>query len=310
MDLRNLTISGNEAADAGGGVWASDTQANLELRNVILAGNYALTGGGAYANDAGNSVFANISAAYNLANEGGAIWVSGASPRFDDNVVIDNRGISSADNIGGTAGALFNLNANNNVVDSAWAGFFGTNNITADPLLTLGFYLSHEAGNVSPAVDHSQTYQSDDVGVALSARFTDADGAAPDVGALDAGFHYAAPSSAIADDIALSSFELDPAGLRHILRFEPLVGGVAVGPGRRVFGSAEAGIAQVRTHRYTDEVTDPLGTGGSTFARDLGNGTYEMYLTGPVDTEFFLDLWIDTVVGPRLVRYLLRLEST
>ncbi|MFK8015340.1 MAG: Ig-like domain-containing protein [Gammaproteobacteria bacterium] len=310
MDLRNLTISGNEAAVAGGGIWASDTRANLEVRNVILSGNYAQTGGGAYTDDAQGSVFSNISAAYNLANEGGAIWVAAGSARFDDNIVIDNRAITSADSIGGTAGTLINLDANNNVVDTAWAGFFGTNNITADPLLTRGFYLSHTPGSVSPAIDHSQTFQSDDAAVALSTRFTDADGSGPDTGALDAGFHYATDSAVVVDEIEITSFEIDPAGLRHILRFQPRSGGVAVGPGRRLFGSAELGVAQVRLHRYTDEVVDPLGSGASTAARDLGNGTYEMYLTAPIDTEFFLDLWIDTLVGPRLVRYLLQIEST
>jgi hypothetical protein len=263
--MRHSNISGNEAQELGGGVYLEGTRSNVVLSNSLITANYADIGGGLYTQDALDTAITNFSAGYNYAGDGGAVWVSNGSPRFDDNVLAGNTAQNSADTIGGTVATMFNLNANNNVTDAAWAGFFGTNNLTADPDFTQGYYLNHTPGSLSPAIDHSQTFQSDDASIMLQNRFTDAAATEPDTGALDAGYHYEAGS---------------------------------------------AGVADRAPYRYTTAFSDPLGTGRSTPALDKGDGTYEIYVQAPFDTDFFLELWIDTLVGAPLVRYSVRIDST
>ncbi len=310
VSMRHSNISGNEAQELGGGVYLEGTRSNVVLSNSLITANYADIGGGLYTQDALDTAITNFSAGYNYAGDGGAVWVSNGSPRFDDNVLAGNTAQNSADTIGGTVATMFNLNANNNVTDAAWAGFFGTNNLTADPDFTQGYYLNHTPGSLSPAIDHSQTFQSDDASIMLQNRFTDAAATEPDTGALDAGYHYEAGSAGVADRAPAVGSVVDPGGQYHVITIRPEIGGVAVGPGRRVFVSGVDNTAQPRLYRYTTAFSDPLGTGRSTPALDKGDGTYEIYVQAPFDTDFFLELWIDTLVGAPLVRYSVRIDST
>lgn len=310
VNMRHSNVSGNEALRLGGGGYLDGTRNNVVIANSLLTANYAATGGGLYTNDALDSAVTNFSAGYNFASDGGAIWVNAGSPRLDDNVLFGNTALSSADTVGGTVATLLNLNANNNVADAAWAGFFGTNNLNADARFTAGFYLDHDGGNLSPAIDHSQTFQSDAASISLQTRFTNETGAAPDTGALDAGYHYAGASAGVVDSAPASGTVIDPAEQYHVISVRPLVGGIEAGPGRRVFVSGVDDTAQPRLYRSVPDFSDPLGTGRSTPVADMGDGSYEFYVQAPFDTDFFLDLWIDTLIGPALVRYSVRIDST
>ena len=310
MVLRHSVISGNDSALRGGGFYASATGANVVLANSRIGANYAGAGGGGFADTAADAAVTNATLAFNLAQDGGGLWVSGTSPRVDDNVFFGNVGVSTADTLGGSPADLLTLNASNNVADAPWAGFAGLNNVSADARFSVGFYLDHDPGNRSPAIDHSQTFQSDDAAIALSDRFTDALGTAPDSAALDAGFHYAAAASAAPDSFDLILVQGDPTGNYHVLAVQPQAGGVPVGAGRRVFVSGINDTALVRASRYSNDLADPMGTGRSSLAVDRGDGWYEMTVQAPFNTEFFLDLWIDTRIGPALVRYSVTINTT
>ncbi|MEO1575731.1 MAG: hypothetical protein AAFU65_12330, partial [Pseudomonadota bacterium] len=165
--------------------------------------------------------------------------------------------------------------------------------------------------NRSPAIDHSVSFQSADASIALDDRFTDSLGAAPDTGALDAGFHYAtAANGLVADGFDIELVRGDPTGQYHVIGFRPLAGTDEVGPGRRVYISGVDGTALVRASQFTNDLADPVGNGRSTLAVDRGDGVYEVMVQAPFNTEFFLDLWIDTVLGPALVRYSVTINTT
>ncbi|MEM6639892.1 MAG: Ig-like domain-containing protein [Pseudomonadota bacterium] len=308
--MRGLVVTGNQAAGRGGGALLEDTLSTVRIANALVTGNVASTGGGIYADSAQDTVLSNLTLAFNLALDGGAIWTRGESARFEDNVLTDNVAGNPTPSVGGTAADMLRFTAANTVVDVAWAGFGGTNNVEADPLFTVGYYLDHSVASRSPAIDHSVTFQSDDSDIMLDDRFTDAAAAAPDVGALDAGYHYREGAGVSASLFNLELVEADPAGQFHVLAFEPRAGEQPVGPGRRIFAAGAGGGASVRASRYTNSLADPIGNGGSTLAVDRGDGFYEVTVSAPVNSEFFIDLWIDTQTGPALVRYSVTIDTT
>lgn len=130
VELKDITVSGNKAIDAGGGIY---TASSLGLTNVNIIGNKSNAVGGAIFNTS-SPTFINVTIAGNSAREGGVIYNTGnlPSPKFYNSIIYGN---SSFANWGG--GSIYRNSVIQGSGGSAnWVaatGLDGGHNMDIDP---------------------------------------------------------------------------------------------------------------------------------------------------------------------------------
>ncbi|MEM7084192.1 MAG: tandem-95 repeat protein [Pseudomonadota bacterium] len=299
MRVEHSSVSGNEAQQLGGGVCMQNTNANLTLHNNLITSNYADTGAGFYVADVDKSVISNNTVVFNLAGtSGGAFYFdTGGDPVFNYNIGQFNRAGDGSDEASGGIGQILGLDANYNFISNFWVNFVGTGN-SDDPIeFDNGYYQLTS----SPGVDYGPIDSNNPL-YALDQRYTDRQGITTDVGTLDAGFHYLNPQPLAPNN---AQIETDGNLVQNLdnqsLRVTPLIGSEPLGPGHRLYLREPTGSVATHIYTYSGTTLDPLGTGGSTQLRDLGDGRYEVLLDiAAAQPDFELVLYIDSITTPFL----------
>jgi hypothetical protein len=155
--LNNVLFSGNSATGAGGGMFTCNN--HPKLVNVIFTGNSADAGGGIYNTDYGNPTLINVTFSGNVADYGGAMFNFISGPVLTNCILWDNTassGGSQIHNSSSTPTVFYSDVQDSGGSGAGWDATLGTDgggNIDADPLFVDATAENLRPWQGSPVVD-------------------------------------------------------------------------------------------------------------------------------------------------------------
>lgn len=273
--VSDSVITGNYAANAGGGVYVDSAPATLS--NLLIGGNGAGNEGGGLAfTGSGGANASNLTVVYNESlNAGAGASAQGAQPVMVDSIFFNNRQggrtVSIAATMGDTFSAVGDVQSDFNLVevDSDGVSDFDLTALARTPDFEGGYFLNQ---STSLGVESGSRTS---VAAGLDNALTDAGGNV-DNGVVDRGWHYSIRWPGIADSVSLvgplaglAAFDALP----QSVTVQPLTDSNSVGIGRNVVFrllSAPPGFAWA-----TATSLEPGGP-GTVVADDVGDGVYQV----------------------------------